>query len=579
MTSFRIKELLGAGALALGLITGALAAEAPHPAAPPPSEPTAQPPQGAGSAPGAPAPGGVETEPLATPESQLLGLIDSAHGGFSRDLWSGSDRQLIPILLARLPAAQSSPAMTGLARRLLLSRTDAPKGAEAGTGLTAVRLDRALAIGLIGTIEPLAQQVQSELARPEILGPRVDALLYQGADKDACALTERARGRTGDPRWIKRIAYCDALSGKVAEAHMGVDVLPDSGDADPAFASLMSRLVDKARVSTVSPEAPSAVHFALLRQTGDTLADAALTRAPPIFLLAWANYAKAPILQRVAAGERATASGIMQASVLLDLYRAVSIKPARLAAPFGKKTVMTGPDGAAYAIQRLARAKDVGERAHLMAAALRSGRDRGVLPAVAAALRPDLAGVAVADSLLDVGFTLATGEAMASGGTSARRWLTLARAKGGASSEAAAALRSLLSARRVAADLDWTQADMLARIKGAAPANRPRALTEWSLLRPLGLGDSQTVLLTVLAGPLDATGAAPMPVVLDGLEAAARQGRVGEAALYCLTALGEAGPRGAHSVVLAAVVRALVQVGLEADARAIAGEALAWRMP
>jgi hypothetical protein len=526
-----------------------------------------------------PAADSVQSQPLPTPEAQLIGLIDGASGGFARDLWLGADRLLVEALLPRLPAAQGSPAMTDLTRRLLLSRADPPRGATRRLSLTAAKLDRLLAIGQLGTIEPLAQQVPNDLARPEFLAPRVDALLYQGADGDACALAERARGRTDATAWTKRLAYCDALSGKVTEARISVDVLTDTGDEDPAFAALMARLVDKAKPTDVAPGRPGAVHFALLRQTGGGLADAALEHATPDFLAAWAGFDKAPVAQRIAAGERAAASGALPAAALLRLYRAQPMKAQRLSVPFAAKTLLAGVDGAAYAVQRVALSSDGNERAHLIAAALRSARERGVLPALAAALGPDLAALTASDELIELGSVLGACEALGGSAISSRRWLDLARARGAAAAEPALALRSLLSVRGLGADIDWSPDEMLARLRGAGPRDQARAGLEWELLRPFGLVDSSAMFLTVIEGPLMAPGPAPIPAVLEGLEEASAQGRVGSTVLYALIALGDAGPRGAHPAALSAAVRALKRVGLDSDARAIAAEALAWRMP
>ncbi len=544
--------------------TSAPAQAAPAPTTPPPLP-----------SPTSPVPESVQSQPLAIPEGQLMGVLDSQSGGFSRDLWQGSDRALIETLLPRLPAAQGSPAMTELERRLLLSRADPPQGNSRQKSIAAARLDRALALGQLATIEPLAQQLQGEGGQPDVLGPRVDALLYQSKDQDACSLAENARGRATDSAWTKRLALCDALGGKAAQARLSVDVLADSGDSDPAFGVLMGHLVDKAKAASVNPDNPSPVHFALLRKTGGSLAEAALEHASPAFLVAWANYEKAPIAQRVAAGERATASGAMPAAALVKLYEALPLKPGRLTTKFGAKTPVAGIEGAAYAVRRAAATTDGNERARLIIAAFKAARDRGVLPALAAVFKADVAGLAIGDTTLDQAAALGTVEAL-SGGKSARRWLDLARSKG--ESEPAVALQSLLSARGVT-EADWTSDQMVARLRGAKGADQARAVYEWSVLRPLGLQQNAAVYFALADGPLTAAGAVPPTNVLEGLQDASEHGRVGETAMFALLALGAAGPRGAHPFTAAAIVHALAKVGLTADARAIATEALAWRMP
>jgi len=562
MTSSRTKALLSA-ACALAWLAGAALAEAPNPGAPP----------AAGSAPAEP---GIESQPLAVPEAQLIGLLDSEKSGFARDLWVGASPSLVEALLPKLPMGQTSPAMADLARRLLLSRADPPQGAGKRRSLLSARLERLVALGDFASVEPLAQMVPGELASAEVLAPRVDVLLYQGTDKEACALAERARGRGGEAHWTKRLAYCDALAGKVAEARMGVDVLAGTGDEDAAFASLMARLVDKAKVAEVSPEAPSAVHFALLRQTGAGLAASAIERASPGFLMAWAGYEKAPAPQRIAAGERAASAGVLSTTALLGLYSALPVKPQRLAAPYDGKP-LAGAEGAAFAVQRVAISDDAGERAKLIAAALKSAQGRGVLPALASAFAPDLAAIPATDELAEMGATLATGEVLAGNSRAARRWLDIVRTKG--PREGALALRSLLTVAGQEADLSWSASDMAARVHGAAPENRARAGLEWEIAGAFGLNDGGGVSPTISEGPLTMPGVAPIPAVLEGLEDASAQNHLGASVLYALAALGETGPRGAHPLAISAVVRALKRVGLDAEARGIAAEALAWRMP
>lgn len=565
MTSSRIRTLCSA-ACALALSAGAAFAE------------SAEAPGAQATAPGAAPPpdSGIESQPLGIPEGQLIGLLDSEKSGLSRDIWAGTSRALVEALMPKLPAGQTSPAMADLARRLLLSRADPPKGAGKRRSLLSTRLERLVALGDFASVEPLAQLVPAELASAEVLAPRVDALLYQGQDKEACALAERARGRAGDAQWTKRLALCDALAGKIAEARMGVDVLADTGDADPAFASLMAHLVDKAKIGEVSPEAPSAMHFALLRQGGAGIANAALERASPGFLAAWAGCDKAPAAQRIAAGERAASAGAITTTALLGLYRALPVKPQRLEAPYDGKP-LAGVEGAAFAVQRVAISDDAGERARLIAAALRAARDRGVLPAAAAAFAPDLAAIPATDELAGLGGTLASGEVLAGNGRSARRWLDIVRVKG--PREDGFALRSLLTAAGQESDLVWSAGDMAARVRSAAPGDRLRAGLEWDIAGAFGLSDGGGLSPTLTEGPLAVAGIAPVPAVLEGLEDASAQNHVGAAVLYALAALGETGPRAAHPIAVSAAVRALRRVGLAGDAHAIAAEALAWRMP
>ena len=66
-------------------------------------------------------------------------------------------------------------------------------------------------------------------------------------------------------------------------------------------------------------------------------------------------------------------------------------------------------------------------------------------------------------------------------------------------------------------------------------------------------------------------------MLLVGLQAAARDGRVGETIALGLVALGPGGPGGADPLALGTTIAALRQVGLGRDARLVALDAAAQR--
>jgi hypothetical protein len=552
-------------------------ASAPASAADPLSNPAASVDAGTGfSNPFAP----IESQPLSKVSQGLVGLLDARHGGFSQDLWNGTDRLVVETLLPQLPVPRASPAESALLRRLLLSRVQPPQGATNEISLLAARLQLAIASGQIGAVEPLAQQAPDQINDPDIVGPRVDALFYEGKDNEACGLAGGVKGRSGDAAWVKRLAYCSALDGRVSEARMSVDVLADTGTPAPEFAALMGKLTDKAKVKSVKFSKPEAVDFALLRKTGVHLDPATLATADPSFDTAWAAYQKAPLDQRLTAAELAVSDGVLPVGALVNLYKRVKLSKRLIDKSFAAKRMPAGTHGAAYVVQRLAKTKDDSERGALIAAALEAARDRGVLPAVAMALHANIASLPAVPALADVAPVLGVGEAISGDGVMARRWYDLMRAQNTEASEKGRALRSILAVRGGAPDLGWAPDDFLLRINTAeTPQDKARASLEWDLLTALGTPDSKSIWVKTLEGPLEVTAPAPTTSVVDGLRAASLRGRVGETVLFALIALGEAGPRGVDPAALVDAVKALNRVGLDNDASAIAAEALAWRMP
>jgi hypothetical protein len=89
---------------------------------------------------------------------------------------------------------------------------------------------------------------------------------------------------------------------------------------------------------------------------------------------------------------------------------------------------------------------------------------------------------------------------------------------------------------------------------------------------PIGLWD------TASRTPQPATGHLPETGVLAELAQSAKRGDAGRTILLVMRTLGPAGPEGANVLALGDAVRALKRIGLEADARRLALEALiaAW---
>ncbi|MFZ1989773.1 MAG: hypothetical protein WAW96_08370 [Alphaproteobacteria bacterium] len=563
---------------------------APAPAsAPAPSADQASAPAGSDQAPQPTEAGGpgfvnpftpVSSQSLGDVEANLVGVIDAKGGGFNEDMWAGTDRLIVETALPHLPAAVTSPAAMSLARRLLLTRAQSPQGGTHGASFIAERLERVLAIGQVGAIDTMVQQTGDQATTPGISGVAVDALLYQGKDKEACDLAEKQRGIAKSTMWTKRLVFCSALAGKTAEARLGVDVLRDTGDEDEAFAALMGKWLDKSKLTKAIVTEPNAVDFALLRHTLVGLDDDSFERAGVAFDTAWSAYAKAPLPQRLVAAECAVPSGLVTPAALSKLYTQVKVPPGLLAK---KKTgpiiFPPGPSSIAYVLQRLAIVKDNDNRGHLIAAALASAQRSGKLSAVSILFRKNIAATKEDAKLIDVAPTLAAGAVVAGDAAQAKRWLNLMKSQGQGDTEAAHALRSLLAVATGDAALQWTADDFLARFNAASGDDRSRAVMEWTLLRALGGSQSDALALAMLDAPSATSGTGPTPAVIDALKAASSHNHLAETVMFSVMALGTEGPGASQVAALQLVVGSLAHVGLTSDARAIAAEALAWNMP
>src|SRR5690606_15368683 len=152
-----------------------------------------------------------------------------------------------------------------------------------------------------------------------------------------------------------------------------------------------------------------------------------------------------------------------------------------------------------------------------------------------------------------------------------------ARAEAARNPDAAAAVPVLWLLARIAGSgeaLVWDARSVAAWRRAAAGDAEAdlRAARLFALFD--GLGESAGDAWQVLADPA-APSAQPMidPATWFALGDAGEAGRLGETVMLALCALGPDGPGGAHPVALSRAIAALRQVGLDAEARAVAFEA------
>ncbi|MBX6324329.1 MAG: hypothetical protein IRY94_21160, partial [Rhodospirillaceae bacterium] len=229
------------------------------PAVPAPATPSAA---VGGGAPGpeggtaAPAPEtGIAVQELGTAETDYGGPLQPGAGGFGLALWQGSQRARVTALLPRLPVS-ASPTMQQLARRLLLSAARPPEGPLDGPGLIGLRAERLFAMGRLDDARSLVAEVPSRYEDAAVGRVRLD-LAWLARDLDrACAVVDAVSDpRQQDAYWQKSLIFCQLHRGQVREAQLGLELLREQGDDDPAFAALADRLAG-GRGDVQPPAAP-----------------------------------------------------------------------------------------------------------------------------------------------------------------------------------------------------------------------------------------------------------------------------------------------------------------------------------
>ncbi len=535
------------------------------------------------------APSGIEVDRLEQLDPDTIGTLDPGKGGLGADLWEGSERRVIEALLPRLPAGLASPTLRHLAHRLLLSSAAPParrsveSNGERGN-LLALRVDRLRALGDIQGLNDLLRVVPQRYDDGTMAQARVEGLMLAHRLEAACRRVRNAIAEQhGAAFWQMALAVCQLRAGEPEAAALTAGLLREQGAGDhPAFFALIeSRGAEDAalpRLDRVSP-----LHLALLWSMGRSVPAAVVERAGPAVLASVSRSPRAPLPVKTRAAERAAAVGAIDPQRTARLYATFEFDDGQLAeAPSllrGSRAIR-GSGRRALLYQAVRREHLTAPRAELVRLALQEARAADLYAVMAEVLAPTLAGMEPVPEL--AWFAETAGRALYAAGRpeAARAWHRLAREEAIVNPEAAVAVTSLWPYSRLAGAPALTPEGSLAawRSARAGAEDGAHALQHrQSILRACfqALGEPEPVewIDIALSGNGRARPAAPAPLVY-AMEAAADAGRRGEALLLVLVVLGPGGPGDSHPMVLSEALSALTEVGLEAEARALAIEAV-----
>jgi hypothetical protein len=526
-----------------------------------------------------PAAARIQVQDLAVPDPGATGLLDEPHGGLPLDMWNGTSLPVVEKILPLLPAPTPWRSVRQLERKLLLSSAQPPAGPGGGQALLGLRAEKLWALGEVNGLVGLLKLLPSPAMTPELRRLQADAALLGGDTATACQQVGPLKvALTNDPWPAKLDVFCRFASGKANEAALGVEVLREQKVTDLAFFRAADVLTGLPPAKAEGGMADTPLNLAMTRLAKLPVPEQAVGRglAAPL-LAAIATLPDATAEARLVAAERGEAVGAVDTETLRQLYQAVPFTAQELAAPPGEGSAAKAPRGRALAYQTAQQQATPAAKAEVIAKALAAAGDPLSYAAAARLYAPQIAAIPPSPELS--GFAVAAARALFAAGqpAAAKPWIELLRSQGQTVESAAAGAAVLWPLARLAA------------VDGAAPASGP--LTAWrrtpgELASDAGQRRAAVVLelLAALGDPVSAddwlalTSGAPLvaapvprPALWQGLRIAAEQQRQGAAVLFALASLGDLTQVDPSQ--LYRVVAALHQVGLDADARALAVEA------
>jgi hypothetical protein len=520
----------------------------------------------------------VDADRLAEVGIDTAGTLATAEGALPVDMWRDTSRSLVDALLPRLPVGTSSPAMRSLMRRLLLTGAALPRGDGETGRLLDERAEKLWRMGDVADLLKLIAAVPAEGRSPKLWLLDTDARLLAGDTEAACRTAEERVGQQGETSWQKLLGFCHAIGGDADGAALTVALLAERDVDIRTYRSLID-VFGAGRAEVPKLAEPSPLELAMLRAAALTPAPEAAQLDDLSMLMAIARAEPFAESLRLAAAERTVAAGVLPAAELYPLYQRMrAAKPSAVTSRGGAR--IDPPPASASEIVRQALDADTEgrERTAWAARALEAGRQTGEWLQASHLVAPWLAGAIPGSNVAE--FAPAVVPAMLVQGERGRAeaWIDWLAANPG-NEDAAAGLLPLARLARLRQSQEWTSdtlAEWWQEVQGQ-PGARLRAERLMIMLQATGDSVPESVWHSLLLGPAQVSTINIDPAFRTQMVRAARLRRVGETVLLALIALGKNGPQAVGTASMENVVESLRAVGLDADARALAVEAVASR--
>ena len=546
----------------------------------------------------------INVEELEKIDSDSVGVLTEEQGGFGFNMWDGTNRSLVEKLLIKLPVNSSSRTIRVLMRRLLLSAAKSPtkitaidkeisspvsplpaNGIKADGKLLILRIERLAAMGDTSAVYNLLKVAPNRATDPILLKHEADVLFLSNDNSRACDLVLRQISNLEVPYWQKASIYCQALSGNHDQANLGANLLREIGEKDEVFFGLINSLTGIEKYTITSLSNPTPLHFSMIRAAKIKLPKDITSSNDPVVLKTIATSPNAEPALRVETAERAEKLGVLDVEVLRQIYAGVTFTQEVLDNAF----VQASKDRTALSRALLYRKAMVeiipSVKVEILSQVFELARETGVFQLTARVYYDILKNLPVTQDLVWFAPEAVRALLVSGDGPAAQIWLDTIE-KAILNDKQIIILRDkLFPLMRLSGQISgegwdstkidsWWNAEKESHQKSNAtnPTYAHAALL-YNLLEAIGDEVPSHLWLSLLDGPELLTTVMPRSALWEMLNQATDGGKRAEAVLVALLVLGELELTQINPIVLRQVIVSLRNVGLSAEARALALEA------
>ena len=527
-----------------------------------------------------------------------IGYLSDRDGGLGLEMWKGTDSTFAKTILELLPVNAPSPAMRNLAKRLLLSDAYQPDKEEKN-GLQAIspsgkpiiskdqdatflplRFSKLASLGAKEELLELSSLVPPEDMLGDLAKEEIYARLLSGETEKVCEEVIELAKRTNESYWRKALIVCQLILGNRDDALLSLELLLAELDSEDKFSKLIYTLADETNQIEFDN---NSIYFKILIAVlpGQQLNKHRLN-LDPSGLSVVAKNINLPWEIRILAAEKAVLAGSLPSLYLGELATQFKFEQDIFSRAASESKSMEGFMARSLLLQAAALNTSIIERARFLRLLLDSADSDEIFQVYASVVMPILITIKPRSDL--IWFASSATRASIAGGNYllASKWLTVLGKTLDLDYEASGSLLRLLPLIAIAGQTlpkPFSKQQATAAWSGLSDSysrkdKEKRASRLLVLLSAMGVEPREGAWKNIISSSnIFEKENIPATALRYQLRDAAKNNRIAEVVSISLIMLGSEGPSKSGLVALNAVIRSLREVGLEADARAIAIEA------
>lgn len=274
----------------------------------------------------------VDIPPGAQRSLEQVGVLAPSEGGLPTFSLANQPASLVRAALGNANGPVVSRWGHILMRRALASRLQAPADMDP-VEFAALRVAALNGLGEFAAARAVAQDIDTANWNPALTAAALDAYIGTADLVGACPAVRLQGNKREDVNWRLVQGICNAFAGEAARAKADLNRVRSRGQAESIDALLAQRFAGAAgqgrgavTIEWNGVEELTPMRFALANAVGEPVPENLLENAGPYYSRVAAVAPMLGLAQRIAAAEVAAREGILSSAALVDLYSQASVE-------------------------------------------------------------------------------------------------------------------------------------------------------------------------------------------------------------------------------------------------------------